>query len=175
MKNEANPQIEVNSDVEHDKGLGVVQAISRGWFTVLLDSGETIKSRVGDLTLCESDEDEESIAGQMTQTLKHYREVYEKSVSASGAASLDNGDRVAKALRGEHHLTALVLANMVVTPFDPEFDAHSRYGHLNVGSQRMNAGNKIRGAIRREEVTSDEVMELLPDAREVAQVLIAAA
>lgn len=159
---------------------GKIATISKGWYEVELDDGRVQKMRAKHLLVNvpaeeqDTDEDEElTDAQKMKATLERHRTGYEKTVAHSGSASLDNGDKVAKALRGLHPVEAMVLANMVVVPLDPEFDAFAKYGHLNNGQQRMNSGNKIRGAVKREETTNEEVLGLVEDACEKAAPLIA--
>lgn len=70
---------------------------------------------------------------------------YVKTHSASGSASLNNGDSVAKALDGATIDEVKVIAgNMGV-------DDVNKYDHLNVGQRRMNLGNRIRGIINKME------------------------
>lgn len=72
--------------------------------------------------------------------LSNYKEVK----SASGNASLDNGDEVAKQLREKPLDDVYSIAAKVLR--EPVKALKARYEHLNVGMQRMNLGNRIRGA-----------------------------
>lgn len=72
---------------------------------------------------------------------------YQKSKSASGSTSLNNGDRVAAAMDGLTLDEAYQLAAEVTTTSEAELRA--KYAHLNVGQQRMNVGNRIRGALNK--------------------------
>jgi hypothetical protein len=72
--------------------------------------------------------------------LSHYARVK----SASGNASLDNGDAVAKQLRELTIDDVYSRASKVLK--EPVTALKARYKHLNVGMQRMNLGNRIRGA-----------------------------
>lgn len=69
---------------------------------------------------------------------------YERTKTASGNASLDSGDSVAKKLRGVELADVYKQAAKVLG--EPIATLKSRYAHLNVGMQRMNLGNRIRGA-----------------------------
>jgi len=69
---------------------------------------------------------------------------YSKVKSASGNASLDNGDEVAKSLRELTLDDVYSRASKVLK--EPVKALRERYSHLNVGMQRMNLGNRIRGA-----------------------------
>lgn len=75
-------------------------------------------------------------------------ENYTKIKTASGNSSLHNGDVVASTLAsltlGETFQAAVAMG---VEP-KKEFDTlGQQYGHLNLGMQRMNLGNRIRGII----------------------------
>lgn len=77
-------------------------------------------------------------------------EKYQKAKTASGGVSLHNGDRVAAALAGltleEVQKLAAEVISTEKTPVTVE-DLVAKYAHLNPGQQRMNLGNRIRGAL----------------------------
>jgi hypothetical protein len=74
-------------------------------------------------------------------------EKYQKAKSASGSVSLNNGDRVATAMSGLTLDEAYELAAEVsATDID---DLRAKYAHLNIGQQRMNLGNRIRGVLNK--------------------------
>ena len=83
---------------------------------------------------------EESKASVAPDTSK-----YTKAKSASGGASLNNGDEVAQALTGATLDECFRLAAKAVD--ETQKALKERYGHLNEGMQRMNLGNRIRGAV----------------------------
>jgi hypothetical protein len=85
----------------------------------------------------------------MAGTLRKHRTNYTPVKSASGKPSLDNGDPVAQALRGKTEIEVMDLAERVLQGAG---DLKVKYGHLNKGQQRMNAGNLIRNAIKRGEI-----------------------
>ena len=111
------------------------------------------------LTDMDIDEGEvlESI-GSMSGTLLKYRKGYQKAVSYSKGVTLDNGDALATALRGLSPADVCAIADAVYNEIPGSHFA--RYEHLNIGSRRMNAGNRIRGAIRKDLVTLAEVLAL---------------
>lgn len=91
----------------------------------------------------EDEEDPKSMAAK----LRRAREHYEISVSASGNKSFYNGDDVAVMLEGKSADEVMALADEF-TPLDKGTHA-KRYARLNLGSRRMNAGNKLRAAVAR--------------------------
>lgn len=73
-------------------------------------------------------------------TITPNTENYRPSRSSTGAKSVDNGDVVALACEGLTISEMYLLAEAVIgTKFD--------YSKLNIGMQRMNLGNRIRGKI----------------------------
>lgn len=92
----------------------------------------------------------------MAQHLRSYRARYQPSRSASGNASMHNGDDLASLLAGSDPTT---IAKAVGAMLDEDLVA--RYGHLNPGQIRMNAGNKARAAIKRGEATVEDVAKAL--------------
>ena len=70
------------------------------------------------------------------------RSNYKETRSASGAKSLNNGDPIAEGLDG---MTIHELFNVGQKVCGEDFKP--KYAHLNVGMQRMNVGNRIRGAV----------------------------
>jgi hypothetical protein len=74
---------------------------------------------------------------------------YHTVVSAKGNSSLDNGDDVASSLRGKTIDEVYAIVSRAVEI--PQTQLRALYSHLNVGMQRMNLGNKLRGALAVEE------------------------
>jgi len=72
-------------------------------------------------------------------------EEYTKAKTAAGNSSLHCGDEVAGKLAGRTLDEAYALAAKATG--QTVKDLQKKYGHLNVGMQRMNLGNKIRGAL----------------------------
>lgn len=81
-------------------------------------------------------------------------EEYTQTQSAAGHTSYDNGDEVATKLRGKdldlvYEAVAKVLAKLEGEDAGKvEKALKAKYQHLNVGMQRMNLGNRLRGAYR---------------------------
>jgi hypothetical protein len=83
----------------------------------------------------------------MSEKLRRARVNYVTGVTASGNKSLHTDDELAAFLEHKSLEAVLALADEF-TPLDTGTHA-DRYASLNPGSQRMNAGNKLRAALRR--------------------------
>lgn len=125
----------------------VIDAAS-GWVTVASDDGEG-KYRAKDIEPMEQDGEY-----SMAKHIRKYRERYVRVKSYTGGSSMNNGDPVAKLFEGRSPLECMQLAEQVLELADGELVA--KYEHLNPGQQRMNAGNRIRGAIKRGELEVTE-------------------
>ena len=85
---------------------------------------------------------------RMAGTLAKYRVKYEPSICAGGRKSLNNGDDLAHLLAG---LTPERVCRLADAALDlGEGFCEIRYAKLNRGQQRMNAGNRLRAAVKRE-------------------------
>ena len=74
---------------------------------------------------------------------------YVKGVSGSGKKTMRANDHVAASLDGfTLDEVFRVAAELTETP---EKEYRGKYSHLNVGMQRMNLGNRIRGAIAKQD------------------------
>ena len=91
----------------------------------------------------------------MSETLQRYRQGYESATSYSGVKSLNNGDDVAHFLDGMSPTEVLQAAERILGFEDGELQA--KYAHLNAGQQRMNGGNRIRAALKREDISTDDL------------------
>ena len=112
------------------------------------------------LLAAEPEEEEELTQAQaMSRKLREARQRYEVTVAASGNASADNADVIAQALRGLEPKQVVAAAERILGMTEGELWA--KYERLNPGQQRMNAGNRIRGAIKRGDVVADEVIAQL--------------
>ncbi len=67
---------------------------------------------------------------------------YTSARSSSGAKSKHNGSPVAIALQGMNIDEVKEVADSL------DIDDVNRYDHLNIGQQRMNTGNRIRGRVK---------------------------
>ena len=82
------------------------------------------------------------------------REVRKHYVRAPGSGHLVNGDALA-AVFAELTVEQIILVCMQILALE-----RNPYEHLNRGQQSMNLRNIIRGAIRREDITVEEVAKV---------------
>jgi hypothetical protein len=79
------------------------------------------------------------------------KDKYQDARTSTGTKSLNNGDVVAEALTGMTLSEVQTLADS----FIGENDFRTRYAKLNLGMQRMNIGNRLRGAISKANGTDE--------------------
>lgn len=108
-----------------------------------------------EIPLDEDDNEKPTMAGQ----LKRYREGYVPTTAYSGRKSLNNGDDLATEMAGLTPVQVCSAAERICGLETGELVA--KYENLNPGQQRMNAGNRIRAAVKREDVTVDEAIAQL--------------
>jgi hypothetical protein len=101
----------------------------------------------------EGEEGEEAYS--MSNQLKKYRTRYHRSVAASGAKSLNNGDDLANYLQMKTGKDVCELADKFV-PLKGGEKHFDRYARLNEGQKRMNAGNKLRAAVKNGQIVVTE-------------------
>jgi hypothetical protein len=99
-----------------------------------------------------------TVGQKKSAQLMKYRDKYVR-YDRGGMASLDNGDAIAQLLRGADISNILRAADRL-TGKEDGYHA-SRYAARNHGAKRMNAGNVIRGAARRDELTLAQVKDAL--------------
>ena len=159
---------------------GVICHVGKGWYVIALDQPEAfplvksgkISARAGSMAIYESksvepivsiededrdedDLDEEYTGCRMSEQLKAARVRYAKTKRPSGAASADNADVIARALRDYEPLEVCEIADKV---FKLPIGSHeSKYSRLNPGQKRMNSGNRIRGLWRKLWVADDKI------------------
>lgn len=104
-------------------------------------------------------EEEAKVPKTMAKTLAAARKTYEPTVSYAGRPSADNGDDLATMLRGLSPTEVIGLAERILAL--PAGELAAKYEKLNPGQQRMNAGNRIRGAVKRKDLTTDQVRQAL--------------
>lgn len=138
--------IEVGSRVEHKESQWDVASIEKGWYGLRNSEGETAKARLKDLVLIETD-GEDHDGNKMAGVLANYRAGYIPSIAASGKKSLSNGDAVAKALEGINAREVLLMTESLLGL--PSGTLQAQYARLNPGQQRMNAGNRLRAALKK--------------------------
>lgn len=147
---------------EEDGVVFTVQSHNKGWYTSTTADGIEQKNRAADILAqilpegfdLEAEHEEETAdSKKMAKQLNKYRATYQIGVAPSGRKSLNNGDKVAIALEMQD-LSDLYLA--VDRLF--EIDLREKYAHLNKGAQRMNLGNRIRSAFKKEEHKQHEAV-----------------
>lgn len=145
---ETNPDRELKAMYELDAERFIpvtVVAFTKGWATAIDADGTEHKVRAGSLYPVESEGSRD-----MSGTLRKYRERYVPTVANSGKKSLHCGDSVAEALEYQALEDLYEIAGQILEGWTAE-TLWERYKHLNIGSQRMNVGNRIRAAYKRGE------------------------
>jgi len=94
-----------------------------------------------------------------SEQLRAYKAGYETYQAPNGNLSMDNGDEVALALRGSSP-EAVMRAAEKLKGLEPGTLA-TRYIDRNPGAKRMNAGNVIRGCVKRGDATPAAVTKAL--------------
>jgi hypothetical protein len=100
------------------------------------------------------DEAEEGLSGgRMAQQLRRFAAHYVPAKNASGATTKICGDSLSQLLLSlEPEQVSLVAAAVLDLPAD-------KYDHLNPGQVRMNWGNRLRAAIKKDNVSYEDVAE----------------
>jgi hypothetical protein len=109
---------------------------------------------IAELELQDEDESGEEEGYRMSNQLRKYRARYQRSVAASGSKSLNNGDALAAYLEMKTGKEVCELADKFL-PMDGQTH-FERYARLNEGQKRMNAGNKLRAAVKNNLITVTE-------------------
>jgi hypothetical protein len=123
-----------------------ILATVKGWLTIELSDGKQVKARARDVRIAsEGGITNRRIGNRRYDCSGYVRKVAGRlNVSAKGNATMDNGDELAKQLRGAELDDVYALASKALGETQTALKA--KYGHLNVGMQRMNLGNRIRAA-----------------------------
>jgi hypothetical protein len=103
----------------------------------------------------EAEQAEESVEDDGKVSIKVDKEKYVSTKSASGKKSQRRDDAVAEALDGLTVDGVYKVADKIL-----EEDFRTKYGHLNVGMQRMNVGNRLRAWVTKGEVGDDRAATL---------------
>ena len=115
------------------------------------------------LSDCASDdpepEDEDKDEKTLSETMSKYRKGYTKAKSYNGMATVNNGDDLASLLLPLDPQQTVELAEKVLGLDEDEL--WDRYAHLNNGQKRMNAGNKLRFALKKETITLADVKKAI--------------
>ncbi|AIZ01445.1 hypothetical protein CJY_0046 [Vibrio phage CJY] len=156
---------------EADELVGTVTEVKKGWHTVLLDAGNTVKLQAKHLSpWVESQEADDDQADDkpkgMSGTLNKYRRTYRPSLTAKGGKSQSSTASItARYMEGyDHAQVAQVLAlllGMGEAQTEESLVYYRMYAHLNNGQMRMNCGNRINNAVKRGDLTEDDVKELM--------------
>ena len=88
-----------------------------------------------------------------SETLKKYREKYTSSKTALGNNSAHCGDDVAAALAALEPDDVVLLAEKLL-----KIELVAKYEKLNPGQRRMNAGNRIRAAVKRGDIQPEALV-----------------
>lgn len=123
-----------------------ILATSKGWLTIELSDGSQVKARARDVRIAdEGGLTNRRIGNRRYDCSNYVRKIGGKTnVSNSGNATMDNGDALAKKLRGAALEDVYAEAAKVLGESVSALQA--RYKHLNPGMQRMNLGNRMRAA-----------------------------
>ena len=123
-----------------------IKATSKGWLTIELSDGSTVKARAKNVRIAdEGGITNRRVGDRKYDCSKYVRKVNGKTnVSASGNATMDNGDALAKKLRGAELDDVYAEASKVLG--ESQAALRAKYAHLNPGMQRMNLGNRMRAA-----------------------------
>lgn len=133
--------------VEQDGERKLVEKHAAGWLTF----ADGTKSRTKGWEVCE----EQPVKRSMANTLNVYRGNYEPSIAAGGRKSLNCGDDLAGLLAGLEPEQVIKLAELALD-LGPGL-LQAKYDNLNPGQKRMNAGNRIRAAIKRGDLEMDAI------------------
>lgn len=123
-----------------------IKSEAKGWLTIELSDGSMVKARAKNVRIAnEGGITNRRVGDRKYDCSKYVRKVAGKALkSAGGNATMDNGDQLAKSLRGAELDVVYREAAQVLG--ESQTALRARYGHLNVGMQRMNLGNRMRAA-----------------------------
>lgn len=107
------------------------------------------------------DEDEGDNHQSMSQTLKKYSKEYVKVQSYSGRKSLVSDNDLSSALAGLDPATVIYFVEKILG-FEKD-ELLAKYAHLNPGQKRMTAGNRLRAAIKRGDITEDDAIQAIAE------------
>jgi hypothetical protein len=123
-----------------------IKSEAKGWLTIELSDGSTVKARAKNVRIAdEGGIKNRRVGNRRYDCSKYIRKVAGKLLkSAGGNATMDNGDQLAKTLRGADLDDVYKQASAVLG--ETQTALRAKYGHLNAGMQRMNLGNRMRAA-----------------------------
>lgn len=156
--------VAISSRMDTPAGEGILIAWERGWATVELDDGEEKKFRAKDVELIEdasdaeeadegdaeegadeeSDASEEGADGEAEEGEPAFKGERLRQRKEQYVGKRHCGDEVAMALAGAT-LQSILALTVDLELYNP------KWATLNPGQQRMNAGNRIRGWLKKNE------------------------
>ena len=162
--------IAISSRMDTPAGEGILVAWERGWATVELDDGEEKKFRAKDVELIEDASGAEEVEDASGAEEVEEVEEVEESGADEGAGESDAGEENESAFKGERlrqrkeqyvgkrhcgdevavALAGATLQSILALTVDLEL-YNPKWATLNPGQQRMNAGNRIRGWLKKNE------------------------
>lgn len=92
----------------------------------------------------------------MGEILSKYRPFYVVSITPNGRKSRCNGDEVAQALEGVDPSRIVIAAEKLLDNVK-RGELRDKYAGMNQGQIRMNVGNRLRAAVKRGDITIDEI------------------
>ena len=156
--------IAISSRMSTPAGEGILIAWERGWATVELDDGEEKKFRAKDVELIEDAsgaEEVEEVEAEEVEEVEAEESDAEESDADEDAESAFKGERLRQRKEqyvGKRHcgdevavaLAGATLQSILALTVDLGL-YNPKWATLNPGQQRMNAGNRIRGWLKKNE------------------------
>ena len=158
--NEADEAFDATQGLTHEEATAEILSSAHGHAN---DINEVFDMFVDEQANDDDDEDDGVDPKRMAEKLKRARARYEPTVAYTGRLSSNTGDELSIFLAGMAPIDVCYLADLVcIDETGPIALFHwSKYEHLNPGSIRMNAGNKIRSRVKSGLVTLPELRNLL--------------
>lgn len=128
----------------------IIKGYSKGWYTIFVN-GEEKKVRAKTIDKV-TDSGKRSLEGQM----KKYRHTYEPAISSGGHTTKTCGDEIAHLFEGATPEEVITAAERVAKLEVGELAA--KYAKLNQGQARMCAGNRIRAALKRGDISYEDIV-----------------
>jgi hypothetical protein len=123
-----------------------IKGTAKGWLTVELSDGTVVRARARDVRVAsEGGITNRRVGNRRYDCSRYVRKVSGKLLkSVGGHATMDNGDDVARQLRGAELDDVYAAAAKLLG--ETQTALRTKYKHLNPGMQRMNLGNRMRAA-----------------------------
>ena len=130
-----------------------VVSYSKGWYTLDGDRKVRAKQILG---LVEQEDSEEM---SLSETMQKYRKKYIKAKGYNGLPTINNGDDLATLLLPLDPQEVVELAEKALG-FEKD-ELYERYSNLNPGMRRMVCGNRLRAALKKGTITTDDVEQAI--------------